>query len=141
MCITLRLLKINDQMSSSLVRWHVQKNMFGLQPSEPGCVSDICSGKGLFLSNNVIQGRSCLGDVIMAKAYATSFCCRLAEFNTILKNFFWPFSKFFLWVETSRLLLEIFCNAYLLVSWKNESTPMDLMKYIFKDTDLKQMSI
>lgn len=77
----------------------------------------------------------------MEKAYATVFYLRVAEFNTVLKKFFWPFSKFFLWVETSRLLLEIFCNPYLLVSWKNESTPMDLMKYIFKDTDLKQVPI
>lgn len=49
----------------------------------------------------------------MEKAYATTFYLRLAEFNTVLKKFLWPFSEFFLWVETSRLLLEIFYNPYL----------------------------
>lgn len=77
----------------------------------------------------------------MEIAYATTFCLRLAECNTIFNKVFWPFSKCFLWVEASTLLLEIFCNSYLLVRWKNESTPMDLMKYIFKDTDLKHMPI
>lgn len=49
----------------------------------------------------------------MEKVYATTFYLRLAEFNTVLKKFLWPFSEFFLWVETSRLLLEIFYNPYL----------------------------
>lgn len=131
MCVVLRLLKINDWMLSSSVSWHVQKNTFWSKPNAR-FISDVCSGGVFFLFNIVIKGRTCVSETTMEEVCATeneiAFCLRLAEFNMILKKVCWLFCKLFLQFATSRSLLEIFHNPYLLVSWKNESTPMFLMK-------------